>query len=136
MAPLGLQSCPLHPWNLGALVIPARLPGRRTAAWTPLWKRRCPVPMNPYRSYEDFSRIPSASRRRRSLRHCSSQPCFVSCTFYTPICLPFSLDEMKFSPKASLRGGGGREGGTWNAAFIPAAGMSGELGFNVSCGSA
>ncbi|CAI5771540.1 Hypothetical predicted protein [Podarcis lilfordi] len=55
--------------------------------------------MNPYRSYEDFSRVPSASRRRRSLRHCSSQPCFVSCTFYTPICLPFLHDEMKFSPK-------------------------------------
>ncbi|XP_026571712.1 ERC protein 2-like [Pseudonaja textilis] len=51
--------------------------------------------MIPYKSYEDFSRCSSATRHRRPLRNSNSQPCFVSCTFFTPICLPLSHDEPK-----------------------------------------
>ncbi|KAJ7341373.1 hypothetical protein JRQ81_005393 [Phrynocephalus forsythii] len=56
--------------------------------------------MIPYKSYEDFSR-PSSASCRRSLRNCASQPCFVSCTFFTPICI--SPDDSKFSLKGMER---------------------------------
>lgn len=61
--------------------------------------------MVPYKSYEDFTRSSSSTSQQRRLRHSSSQPCFVSCTFYTPICVPVSSKECKELLKASWGGG-------------------------------
>ncbi|XP_053105778.1 ERC protein 2-like isoform X2 [Hemicordylus capensis] len=44
--------------------------------------------MIPFRSHADLTCSSSSFSHHRHLRNSSSQPCFVSCTFYTPICLP------------------------------------------------
>ncbi|XP_008121811.2 uncharacterized protein LOC103281635 isoform X3 [Anolis carolinensis] len=61
------------------------------------------------KSYEDFSRASSPAHHhrphhpRRTLRNCTSQPCFVSCTFYTPICLPLTPEESRLTIKSMQR---------------------------------